>query len=313
MTGLEGADALPGALSVLVTVVIACRDGERTLGAQLAALAAQVVPFRWEVVVADNGSRDGSVALARSFADRLDLRVVDASARPGAGFARNVGAQVARGEHLAFCDADDVVAPGWLAALAGALERHGFVAGRFEGRLLNGRRALRSRALDQQDGLQRHPLAAGLLHAGAGNMGVRSDLFRSVGGFDPDVPVLEDTDLSWRLQQAGVPLVYVPEAVVHVRLRDTLPAMWSQGVAYGAAQALLEARLAARVPVAPSGSGEVVSAAPLPRPRRSAVVRVGALGARGGRVVRSLLADGVPTAGRLVWQLGWHVGHHRPV
>src|SRR5688500_9296124 len=97
------------------SVVVPVRDGAATIGEQLAALAQQDFPGSWEVVVADNGSRDGTADVVRSFRDRLPgLRLVDASARPGASHARNAGAAAATGEVLAFCDADDVVDPGWL-------------------------------------------------------------------------------------------------------------------------------------------------------------------------------------------------------
>ena len=68
-----------------MSVIIPCYNSEATLGAQLSALAAQVCKYTWEVIVADNGSRDGTKDVATSFADRIPfLRVVDASARRGA-------------------------------------------------------------------------------------------------------------------------------------------------------------------------------------------------------------------------------------
>jgi hypothetical protein len=227
---------------VELSVVIAAYQAEATLGQQLDALAAQQVPFRWEVVVADNGSTDGTVALARSYADRLPVRVVDASARRGAGAARNVGVTVARAPAVAFCDADDVVAAGWLAAMHDALREHAFVAGAFEGRRLNDDAALRSRVLPQQDGLQESAHLPGLRHAGAGNMGLRTEVFRAVGGFDPGALYLEDTDLCWRVQLAGVPLVHLPAAVVHVRLRGGLRASARQGYDYGTGERWLALR-----------------------------------------------------------------------
>jgi hypothetical protein len=227
---------------VALSVVIAAHQAEATLGEQLDALAAQQVPFRWEVVVADNGSTDGTAALARSYADRLPVRVVDASARRGAGAARNVGVTAARAPLVAFCDADDVVAEGWLAAMHDALREHAFVAGAFEGRRLNDEATLRSRVLPQQDGLQESAHLPGLRHAGAGNMGLRTDVFRSVGGFDPGALYLEDTDLCWRVQLAGVPLVHLPGAVVHVRLRGGLLSSARQGYDYGTGERWLALR-----------------------------------------------------------------------
>src|SRR5204862_175427 len=77
----------------LVSVLIPVRNAARLLPDQLNALAAQDYDGPWEVVVADNGSSDGSASVARRLAGRLpSLRVVDASGRRGAGPARNAGA-----------------------------------------------------------------------------------------------------------------------------------------------------------------------------------------------------------------------------
>ena len=86
-----------------LSVVIACYNAARTIGGQLESLARQEWSEPWEVIVADNGSTDGSAAIAEQYRSRLpSLRVVDASARRGQAYARNVGAKAARGVALAF-------------------------------------------------------------------------------------------------------------------------------------------------------------------------------------------------------------------
>jgi len=283
----------------VLSVVIACLNGADTLGTQLEALAGQTCPVGWELLFCDNGSTDASVAIAESFRGRIPgLRVIDASARPGAGPARNYGVELARGCWVAFCDADDEVAPDWLATMADALSTHPFVAGRFESHRLNGSRVLRSRPLQQQSELQSSDIGARLPHAGGGNMGVHREDFLRVGGFDPEIRWLEDTDFSWRAQLAGIPLVFRNDVVVHVRLRQTFRSMYVQGRQYGLAQALLEERYGRP---APTGS--------LPSDVRSAAV----LSARGARSVLNSLIDHI-IAGKLAWRVGWVVGHrsHRP-
>src|SRR5690606_34073255 len=122
------------------SVVIAAFNAERTLGEQLAALSRQAVRFPWEVLVCDNGSTDGTVAVVTEWQGRLpQLRLVDASARRGPGAARNAGAARALSPLLLFCDADDVVADDWLAPLHGALQREVFVTGNSRRPVLNSR------------------------------------------------------------------------------------------------------------------------------------------------------------------------------
>ncbi|HEY6796696.1 MAG TPA: glycosyltransferase [Kineosporiaceae bacterium] len=282
----------------VLSVIIACRNAADTLGTQLAALAAQPCPVPWELLICDNGSTDGSTEVARSFADRIpELRIIDASADRGAGPARNLGVERSRGAWLAFCDADDEVAPDWLAAMCRALARHRFVAGRFESSRLNGCRVLRSRPLQQQDGLQTSPIGVALPHAGGGNLGMHRADFVRLGGFDRAIRWLEDTDLSWRAQLAGIPLVFCPDVVVHVRLRRTFRSMVVQGWQYGVAQAWLEERYGMG-PTGSTGPSRVADAAAVG----------GARPALRARRVGTWLVDHL-IGGRLCWRVGWVVGH----
>ena len=66
---------------------------------------------RLEVIVVDDGSTDSTLEFAEEIS-LADPRVkVVRSTGSGGGQARNVGAEIARGEYLMFCDADDIVAP----------------------------------------------------------------------------------------------------------------------------------------------------------------------------------------------------------
>jgi len=295
----------------LLSVVIACLDAGSTLGVQLAALAGQRCPVPWELLICDNGSTDDTLDVARSFAGRIPaLRIVDASAVRGAGAARNRGVQEARGCWLAFCDADDEVTPDWLATMSAALAEHRFVAGRFEAHRLNGARVLRSRPMEQQAELQSSDFGPRLPHAGGGNLGIHREDFLAVGGFDPAVPWLEDTDLSWRAQLAGVPLVFRPEVVVHVRLRQTFREMYRQGRHYGMAHTVLQGRYG-RADIA-AGAAATAGAAPEPTtaPAPAPVAVRAALPERVTGAVTWFLDHVV--GGRLAWRVGWVVGHRSP-
>lgn len=216
-----------------ISVVVPVFDAARTLGVQLEALAGQDFDGPWEVIIADNGSRDRTVAVARAFESRLALRIVAASAVRGPSHARNVGARAARAPSLAFVDADDEVAPGWLAAIASALERHDAVASRFDKVRLNSLELQRTRHLRQSEGLSRHDYAPFLPHAGGSGLAVRRAVHEAIGGFDESLRRLEDTEYSWRLQLAGHAIYFEPTAVVHVRFRPGGFASVRQAFHYG--------------------------------------------------------------------------------
>ena len=96
-------------------------NAEATLGQQLEALLASV-DDDMEILVVDNRSTDDSRSVADRFAIRdRRVRVIDASARQGEPHARNVGVAAATSDRIAFCDADDVVAPTWASAMRDAL------------------------------------------------------------------------------------------------------------------------------------------------------------------------------------------------
>jgi glycosyltransferase involved in cell wall biosynthesis len=223
-----------------LSVVIPCYNAEDTLAEQLDALSGQSWDQPWEVVLADNRSTDRSREIAEGFRDRMpNLRIVEASARQGQPFALNVGAEAALGTSLAFCDADDVVGDGWVAAIGNALAEHDFVACRWDVTRLNTEAVQRSRGNAQVGGLQPYTNPPFLPHAGGGTLGVKRALHLEVGGFDETLPVLHDTDYCWRLQLRGVTLHFVTDAVVHVRYRDTWRGVYQQARSYGAYNVLL--------------------------------------------------------------------------
>jgi GT2 family glycosyltransferase len=217
-----------------LSVVIPCFNAASLLAPQLDAFAAERWDGEWELIVADNGSTDGSVELIQSYADRIpNLRVVDASAQRGQAYARNLAVAAARGRSIGFSDADDVIGPGWVKAMGEALREHEFVACRIDLEKLNEPWIRYARGAPQRDGIVPYRYPKYLPHAGGGTLGIRRQLLLDIGGFNNKLNPLEDTDLCWRLQLQGVPLHFVPGAVLHVRCRNTMRDMWKQAVRWG--------------------------------------------------------------------------------
>lgn len=215
--------------AVDVSVVIPCRNGEPTLAAQLSSLVAQETLCSFEVIVADNGSTDGTATLVRRFA-QLDprVRLEDASDRLGANAARNIGIRSARAPLILMCDADDVVQPGWIDALWRALSSGAqCVGGGVDYVLPDGRPGHRERTL-YRSGSNPVPYAM------TANCGFTLDVFSAIDGFDEYFSVgADDIEFFWRAAAAGYVLTLVPEAVIDKRMRTTLRRLFWQRYSYG--------------------------------------------------------------------------------
>ena len=116
-----------------VSVVIPCRNAERTVAGAVASALAQSGPPD-EVVVVDDASTDGSGDAAR----RAGARVIRNAARRNAGGARNVGLETTSGELVAFLDADAMAPPDWLSRARAVLAARPDVVG-VGGSIANGR------------------------------------------------------------------------------------------------------------------------------------------------------------------------------
>lgn len=270
-----------------LSVVLPCLNEERTIEDQLRALAGQEWRRPWEVIVVDNGSEDDSVAVVESFRGRLPgLRVVDASGKRSQAHALNVGVREARAEAVAFCDADDEVAPGWVAAMGEALLEHELVGCAADGAKLNEPWVRDVRVLDAPAKLWFPPYVP---FAGSGGLGVRRRVHERADGFDESLPVLFDVDFCVRVQELGVDLVHAPDALIHYRFRHAWREIFAQAHTYAVYGACLQKRHKPRDAGFPSlGKWALTGWRPVLR----------SLGRIGSRAARAQLA----------WQLGWLLG-----
>jgi glycosyltransferase involved in cell wall biosynthesis len=216
----------------LISVVIPLLNDAETVAEQLEALRAQDYAGDWEVVIVDNGSTDASVEIAERWVGRFpSARVVHAADRRSPGHARNAGASQARGDFLAFTDADDVVQPSWLGALAESAHRGDLVAGNVVVDGVNDGYSLAWHAIAPRERSRRDDRF--LEYASGANAGVWADVFERLGGFEEDAIAGEDKEFSWRAQVTSFQLVSAPGAVVHYRLRGRVSSLARQHYRYG--------------------------------------------------------------------------------
>lgn len=217
------------------------RNDAGTLTQQLDSLAAQDHQGDWDLVVCDDGSRDGSRLIAERWIAEHGLGRLVASSGRGPGAARNTGAAATTSELLAFCDADDVADTGWLTALIAAAVDGDVVAGAYRGDLLNPVtvQGWHDLLVPGEPHLGFLPVAHG------GSCAVWRDAFDALGGFPEESPCGEDVAFSWRAQLRGMTLVPAPHAVMNKRHRPGYWPTFRRFVAYGMGDAWLYREFAA--------------------------------------------------------------------
>ena len=237
------------------SVVVATRDGERTLGPCIDSLLS-LDYGDYELIVVDSASAGDGVRRLVEDDYGHDPRVVYLREdRPGVAVAHNRALAESRGSIVAFTD-DDVVADRlWLARIARAFELSpgvgcvtglilplelespaqvwiddywGFDKG-FERHLFDGSRP---------SGQPLYPYTAGVFGSGA-NMAFTAATLRDIGGFDPALgtgsPALGGDDLAafFDVIAAGYHIVYEPTAVVRHRHRPDYDSLRAQAYGYG--------------------------------------------------------------------------------
>ena len=205
--------------AVPVSVIMPVYNDASGIEISLKALVAQVYPHdAYEVIVVDNGSSDGTPQVVRQFQERypelVHLAVEDQT--QGSYAARNRGIHAARGEILAFTDADCIPVPEWLEEGVKAVvkEQAAFAAGQirmfFEGE--------RPNTWEYLDSAQKLNQKAYVERAGFGataNLFVRSALFCEYGPFRSELQSGGDYEFGRRLTEAGERLIYAEKAIVY--------------------------------------------------------------------------------------------------
>ena len=193
------------------SVVVPARDAAASVGQTVRALLAQDPP-PLEVIVVDDGSRDGTGEVARAAGAGQVLRAEG----QGPARARNLGLQAARGELIVFTDADCTPRPGFLRALLAPLADPA-VAG-VKGAYESEQRGLTPRfvQVEYEERYRRMARRASIDFIDTYAAAYRRAALLEAGGFDERYPFpsTEDQELSFRLVERGARLVFAPEARV---------------------------------------------------------------------------------------------------
>jgi GT2 family glycosyltransferase len=187
----------------LVSVVIPVRNDARRLQVCLESIKANDYPAdRIELIVVDNGSTDNSVRVARQ-AGATVLSIAGVSVAE----LRNRGAACARGEILAFVDADHAINTNWIAAAVAILSTDDVAAAGAPYLPPSGANWVQCR----YNLLREHRESTSEVEwLGGGNLAMSRAVFDRAGGFDPSLEACEDVDLCMRIRACGGRILNAP-------------------------------------------------------------------------------------------------------
>jgi len=214
----DAASAIDGA-TLSVSIIIPAFNEEKMIGRCLESLVhLDFAHDHFEVILVDNGSRDRTIAVARSFADRLHLTILE---KTGVRIStlRNLGAREARADVLAFLDADCLAPRDWLDRILELTlsQNPGIVGAHY---LLPENSTWVGRIWHRY---QEAGKSGEVSHVPAGDLIIRREDFLRLGGFDEAIQTNEDYELCERVRAAGMSVRAFPQiGVVHLGTAQSL-------------------------------------------------------------------------------------------
>jgi len=205
-----------------VSVVVPTFNEGKYLEPTLKALRNQTYDGKYEIIVSDSNSKDGTLKIAEKYADRV-VRV----GRRGIAVGRNVGANEARGKILVFVDADTLTIHNTLAEIVRPFEEKEVVGVAVPVLPLSPKTGDVLLYLGFNDFVKVNvELGKGRARVIGACCAYRKRSFDEVGGFNEKLQTLEDFDLSERMSKLGK-IKYTQETMALVSTRRIVK--WGKG------------------------------------------------------------------------------------
>jgi glycosyltransferase involved in cell wall biosynthesis len=180
-----------------ISVIIPAYNEEKNIGLCLASLVPQAIETNTEIILVNDGSDDHTRDMVKPF--QKHVKILDLKKKSGVANARNMGAKIARGDILAFIDADSVAGPQWLKAIKKKIDGKIGVIGPIKSLFYE--KIIDHAAFETYTNLAKVAVHVRPFIAGS-NFACKKEYFMRIGGFKP-LKSLEDFDLGFRLAKHG--------------------------------------------------------------------------------------------------------------
>lgn len=206
----------------LVSIIIPCYNAAKYIGATLASAVLQNYP-NYEIIIIDDSSTDATAAVVKDFSQSLEcIQFVTLPHSGKPSVSRNHGVHLAKGKYIAFLDSDDLWMPGKLLRQITLLEEQPDVALCYTMSITFGHSSVFAPGFEVLPLPHKVSLTKDdLLHKGnsitCSSVVTRTELIRSINGFNSDLTYNEDLDMWIRLAETGR-YVMIPRLLVKYRL-----------------------------------------------------------------------------------------------
>lgn len=186
-----------------VSVVIPAYNENEYIGPCLESLSWQKTKYEFEVLVIDNNSRDNTAEIARSFKDKLNVRVIRERTQ-GRGMARYRGFEEAKGDVIFSTDADTILPQNWIEKFMKYFQNDKVVAvtslSNIDGSSRFNKAVFK---LTQRIANEGHRIALGHYWLSGFSFAIRRDVYIRAGKIDKSLNALDDVELGRRVKKFG--------------------------------------------------------------------------------------------------------------
>ncbi|WP_299824562.1 glycosyltransferase family A protein [uncultured Pontibacter sp.] len=206
-----------------VSIVMPAYNAANTIAESIESVLRQSYQ-NWELIIVNDCSKDNTVQIInRYIAQHDNIKLIDLEVNQGPCLARNIGIKCATGDYICFLDSDDLWHPSKLELQTSFHHQHPYKISHTNFIFFNGNGIVRRPWKNLiQLGMKKSGKLLDQLYqenvVGILTVMVKRDILLDLGGFDPEIPALEDYDLWIRIAEAGYEYGYIDKKLADYRV-----------------------------------------------------------------------------------------------